>query len=212
VTEIQAPVEEVVAASLDGTRDRILDAALEVLRDVGHGQFSVQKVARRAGVYQGNITYYWPRRRDLVLALALRVVEEYRRGFPIHLPSSASDPRERAELLVRAMVEDAVSIDRVRLLPELWSIANGDPDIAAAVTQSFDEITTALVGELGAAEDDPAAAGVRSALYVVGVAVQGLTAVHIHRPVDDAGMVAAREAVIALLSPVLADALAACRS
>jgi AcrR family transcriptional regulator len=65
----------------DGTRERILEAALAVLRNVGHGQFSVQKVARQAGVYQGNITYYWPRRRDLVLALAVRVVEDFRRAF-----------------------------------------------------------------------------------------------------------------------------------
>ena len=50
----------------EGTRERILEAALVVLRDVGHGQFSVQKVAREAGVFQVNITYYWPRRRDLV--------------------------------------------------------------------------------------------------------------------------------------------------
>ena len=64
-----------------GARERVLEAALVVLRDVGYGQFSVQKVAREAGVYQGNITYYWPRRRDLVLALAVRIVDDYRAAF-----------------------------------------------------------------------------------------------------------------------------------
>lgn len=195
----------------EGTRERILDAALEVLRDVGHGQFSVQKVAREAGVYQGNITYYWPRRRDLVLALALRVVEEYRRAFVVGSTLATGAPEERAAAVVRAMVDDAVSPERVRLLPELWSIANSDADIATAVSECFDDVTAALMTGLGVREDDPGAGGVRAALFVVGTAIQGLTAVHVHRPAQEASMVAVREDVVALHAPVLAAALANCR-
>jgi len=209
-SQADAPVDGADALRPEGTRERILEAALEVLRDVGHGQFSVQKVARAAGVYQGNITYYWPRRRDLVLALALRVVEEYRASFPVTFPIEGEGSAERAAIVVRAMFDDAASAGRVRLLPELWSIANSDPDIAAAVSECFDDVTATLVSDLGVRDGDPCAADVRGALFVIGVAVQGLTAVHVHRPTDEAAMVAAREGLIALHIPVLAAALDAC--
>lgn len=194
----------------EGTRARILEAALEVLRDVGHGQFSVQKVARRAGVYQGNITYYWPRRRDLVLALALHVVEEYRRTFPVHLPTEATDAPTRARFLVGAMLEDAVRSDRVRLLPELWSIANGDPGVAAAITGCYDGVTEDLLIELGVPLDRPCADAVRSAVILAGITAQGFTAVHVHRAADDAALEGVRERLVALHADALAEALAAC--
>jgi AcrR family transcriptional regulator len=196
----------------DDTRERILDAALTVLRDVGHGQFSVQKVARQAGVYQGNITYYWPRRRDLVRALAVRVVDDYRRTFlaGVGAGSSAGTPAERADLLVRAMVADAISEDRVRLLPELWSIANADPEVARAVTCCYEELTEILLGVLGTGPGRPCSEEVTRALFLLGVAVQGLTAVHGHREAGDPVLCAVTEAVIALHVPLLTRALAGC--
>ena len=195
----------------DDTRERILDAALAVLRAVGHGQFSVQKVAREAGVYQGNITYYWPRRRDLALALAVRAVDQYRRDFLAAIDLDGVPAEGQAELLVRAMVVDATSPGRVALLPELWSMANADPEIAAAVTDCYDELTELVLGRLGVPLERPCADAARRALFLVGVAVQGLTAVHGHRSPDDPVLAAMGEAVVELHVPILAQALAGCR-
>jgi AcrR family transcriptional regulator len=194
----------------DDTRERILEAALAVLREFGHGQFSVQKVARHAGVYQGNITYYWPRRRDLVRALATRVVEEYRRGFLAHTEVKELAPDLRAHALVRAMVDDAVTQERIRLLPELWSMANADPDIAQAMTRCFDEVSEALLEVIGAAPDRPCSGRVLRAFSLVGVAVQGLTAVHGHRSPGDPMLTAVKEGIVELHAPLLAAALADC--
>ena len=196
----------------EGTRERILDAAIGVLRDVGHGQFSVQKVARAAGVYQGNITYYWPRRRDLVLALAVRVVEEYRRTFLAHCTPEEQARGSDAAVLVQRMVDDAVSGDRVRLLPELWSLANADPEVARLVSATYDDITDALLEALGVPDGHPAQGGVRRALLAAGMAVQGLTAVHGHRAADDPLLATAREVLAAVHVPLLADALAGVRA
>lgn len=198
------------AAGRDGTRERILDAALEVLRDVGHGQFSVQKVARQAGVYQGNVTYYWPRRRDLVLALAVRVVEEYRRTFLARFDAGRRAPEERAEAFVRWMVDDAIAPDRVQLLPELWSMANADPEIARAVTRSFEDVIEALLADLGAPPGQPCAKAVRTALLLAGVAAQGVTAVHGHRSPDDPTLTEIVEGIVALHGPLVAEALRSC--
>lgn len=195
----------------EGTRERILDAALVVLRDVGHGQFSVQKVAREAGVYQGNITYYWPRRRDLVLALAVRVVEEYRRTFLARFTPEELATDSVADVLVERMIDDAVSEDRVRLLPELWSLANADPEVARIVTATFDDVTSALLEALGVPDGHPEHAGVRRVLLATGMAVQGLTALHGHRPGGDEVLADARAVLAAVHVPLLATALAGAR-
>ena len=195
----------------DATRERIIDAALEVLREVGHGQFSVQKVARRAGVYQGNITYYWPRRRDLVLALAARVIEDYRVAALSALGDDAADPEQRAQAAVRALVEQAVQADRVRVLPELWSMANADPQIAAAVIAAHDDAISGMLRSLGLGDDAPCAADVQRVLLVTGAAIQGLTTLHGHRSVEDPLLVEAKLAVIAQHAALLRDALAGCK-
>jgi AcrR family transcriptional regulator len=202
------PVPEVPVR--DDTRDRILDAAIVVLREVGHGQFSVQKVARHAGVYQGNITYYWPRRRDLVRALAVRVVQDYRHSFLAEVDVSARAPEERAHALVRVMVADAVKPERVRLLPELWSMANADPEIARVVVRCHEEVTDALLESIGAGDGRPCEEEVRRALRLLGVAVQGLTAAHGQRAADDPVLADVTDAVVELHAPLLRAALAGC--
>lgn len=197
------------AGAADDTRERIIDAAVAVLADVGHGQFSVQKVARRAGVYQGNITYYWPRRRDLVLALAMRVADEHRRTFLARLDAAGAASASRAGSVVRAMAEHAVSSERVRLLPELWSMANADPEIAREVARYQDAMVDDLLEHLGVA-GRTGAEGVRGALLLAVAVTSGLTAVLGHRATDDPVRTALVDAVVDLHAPLLSSALVGC--
>lgn len=194
-------------APADDTRERILEAAVEILREVGYGHFSVQKVARRAGVYQGNITYYWPRRRDLVLALALRVIEEYRSTCLTSLDGDGTSSAGRAEAVVRAMVDEAVQPERVRILPELWSMANTDPEIARAVIRSHDEVLDAMLDALGADDASTARSAVQQVLLLVGAAIQGLTAVHGHRGADDPVLGLVKSAIVTHHADLIVDAL-----
>ena len=191
----------------DGTRERVLDAALEVLREVGYGGFSVQKVARSAGVYQGNITYYWPRRRDLVRAVAGRVIDEYRRTFLAGVDLSTRGAADLASATLRWMVVDAVTVERVRLMPEVWSMANADPQVAEEVTRCADEVTDVLAELLGAPAGAPHGAAVRRALRAAGAAALGLTAVHGHRSADDPVLAELIDDVVALHAPALTRAL-----
>lgn len=48
------------------TRVRILHAAMEILNDEGFGALTQTKVAKKAGVRQSHITYYFPARNDLL--------------------------------------------------------------------------------------------------------------------------------------------------
>ena len=204
--DVSAPSVEAGAPS-DDTRERILEAAVEVIREVGYGNFSVQKVARRAGVYQGNITYYWPRRRDLVLALALRVIEDYRSTCLTSLDGASGPSGRSAEVVVRAMVEEAVQPERVLVLPELWSMANADPEIARAVIRSHDEVLGAMLAALGVEGEDKARPAVVQVLLLVGAAIQGLTAVHGHRGPDDPVLRLVKDAIVTHHAELITAAL-----
>ena len=109
------------------------------------------------------------------------------------------------------MIDDAVSEDRVRLLPELWSLANADPEVARIVSSTYDDVTGALLEALGVPDGHPDHAGVRRALLATGMAVQGLTALHDHRPGGDEVLADARAVLAAVHVPLLAAALAGTR-
>ena len=51
-------------------KTRILQAALGVLAEHGAAELTQPKVARAAGVRQSHLTYYFPTRADLLLAVA----------------------------------------------------------------------------------------------------------------------------------------------
>jgi AcrR family transcriptional regulator len=215
MAEEKAPGEAIATAVrtnvvAEDTRERILESAVAVLADVGHGQFSVQKVARHAGVYQGNITYYWPRRRDLMLSLALRVAGEHRATFLARFESIGADATERAASIVRVMMEDAVAPQRARLLPELWSMANADPEVAREVQRCQHEMLEVALEHLRVS-GRRCSGVVRDVLHVILAVMAGLPAVLGDRASDDPVRAALIDAVVDLHAPRLADALAGCR-
>src|SRR6266511_3391280 len=58
-----------------GIRERLLNAAVAILREGGIQGLSQIQVARRARVRQSHLTYYFPRRHDLVEAVAVRFID-----------------------------------------------------------------------------------------------------------------------------------------
>lgn len=185
------------------TRHRILAAGVQVLREVGYGDFSVQKVARAAGVYQGNVTYYWPRRRDLIEALAAFAIQEYQ--------ASVFSGYSRLDLarsgwsacFVEQVVREAVCEDKVRLLPELWSIGNACPDVAAALGALYAAAVELAIATFGLDGDDPSVMPLRRELYLLGLAAEGLTAWFGYRRADDELLVSVQQEIVARFAPAL---------
>ena len=56
-------------------RDRILEAALDLLAQSGAQELTQPRVARAAGVRQSHLTYYFPTRADLMQAVARHSIE-----------------------------------------------------------------------------------------------------------------------------------------
>jgi len=120
-------------------REDILDAAVKILRESGVKMLAQSKVARAAGIPQGHLTYYFPRRADLLVAVARRSVELAVReldGFwsSDGWRSAGDDVRRRALAIVGFLIKDR---ERTRMLLGLLVEAEEDAALRAVLIENF---------------------------------------------------------------------------
>lgn len=108
-------------------RELILDRAVELLRERGFDALSGPQIAKAAGITQGHLTYYFPRKDDLLTAVVHRSFERLQAEFIAHLQSGGvTEARDLARFLIK---------DRARtgLLMQLFVRARHDDALRAQV-------------------------------------------------------------------------------
>jgi AcrR family transcriptional regulator len=128
-------------------RQRILEAALAVLREGGVGALTQARVARRAGVRQSHLTYYFPRRPDLVSETIRRVTGAMagRVGGAL-----AQGGRDGAATLGE-LLEAVEAPEHMRMFVGAIVEGDRDPDVRAILvreTRAFEEaLAAAFAGD-----------------------------------------------------------------
>lgn len=159
-------------------RERILDAALSLLREAGGKKLAQPQVAKAAGVPQGHLTYYFPRRLDLLLGVVQRfaesAIEEVERliGAEGGL-GGAKTPRELAMALARRLIKDQ---ERTRALLALVVESDAAPKVREAVADHTERLLKLLGRLLDRKPEDPDVAIALAALW--GMALQHLVLGH----------------------------------
>lgn len=116
-------------------RDRLLDAGVSLLRDQGASALTQPRIAAAAGVSQSHLTYYFPTRDALLLAIAEHSVDqELQRATA----DSSGHPAER-------LAQAARFLPRVRMM--LGLVASGDRD--PAIRPAFARLATHVREALG---------------------------------------------------------------
>jgi AcrR family transcriptional regulator len=112
------------------TRERILDAAVALLHEQGYGGLTQPRVARASGITQGHLTYYFPRRSALLLAVA---EHSLRTGMRQALNTHEGEPGPRAmiQLVRQALLEK----QRTRTILGLAIASDGDREIKKPLRQ-----------------------------------------------------------------------------
>jgi AcrR family transcriptional regulator len=165
----------VLKATAQGTatRERILDAAFETLREEGFNRTSARAIARRGEFNQALIFYHFGSLIDLLLAAIDRVAEE-RRGRYADVLGSLHSPLELAGQARLLYAEDLDS-GHSTVVAELFAASSGDAELReqmVARMRPWLEFTEQLVvrftagSPLAALIDARAAAGCILALYV----------------------------------------------
>jgi len=133
------------------TRQRLLDATIESLADVGWDRTTVVAVAARAGVSRGAAQHHFATRDDLVVAAISQVREEILTDLRRRVPEVAA--RGDRSLAVVEMLTDVWTSTFGRAATHLWVAASTDPAVRTLVlplerqlNQDIYRVTLELLG------------------------------------------------------------------
>jgi len=133
------------------TRQRLLDATIESLADVGWDRTTVVAVAARAGVSRGAAQHHFATRDDLVTAAVTQVREQLLLDLRQRV-TEVSD-REDRSLAVLEMLADIWTGTFGRAATHLWVAASTDPALQELVlplekrlNRDIFEVTLELLG------------------------------------------------------------------
>jgi AcrR family transcriptional regulator len=104
-------------------RERLLVAAVALVREQGLPKLTQPRVAKAAGVSQSHLTYYFPTRADLVRAVLERAAERQRAG--VRATVAAAD--QGVEALVRELAKTLSLPENTRVLVSFVVAADADP-------------------------------------------------------------------------------------
>lgn len=121
-------------------RDRILEAAVGLLRDSGVKKLAQTQVAKAARVPQGHLTYYFPKKADMLMAVAERFLAMLAADAP---EESADRSRTSAYALdvTKRLIRD---VTRTRMLLGLLVEADRDDDLRAAMIRGATFVRASL--------------------------------------------------------------------
>lgn len=108
-------------------RERLLMAAVALVREQGLPKLTQPRVAKAAGVSQSHLTYYFPTRADLVHAVLERAAERQRAG----VEATVAVADEGVEALVRELAKTSARPENTRVLVSFVLAADTDPTARA---------------------------------------------------------------------------------
>lgn len=132
---------------LTDLRERILKAALEILRARGLAGLTQPRVAKAAGVSQGHLTYYFPTRADLLQAVLKAAVE----GQQANLGGAMTKPVSPKERLA-GLVDALANTENTRVLVSLVLAADENPafrDLYGELVADMRERAAAMLAGAG---------------------------------------------------------------
>ncbi len=108
------------------TIDKIIKSAREVFTEDGHAGLSLRKVAENAGIAVGNLTYHFPTKRSLLMALIEEARADYAQKCLKIFESPEISPLDTIFNMLELYIADARTTHRFFL--QMWSYAASDKE------------------------------------------------------------------------------------
>jgi AcrR family transcriptional regulator len=164
-----------------GARERILDAAIEVLKSDGYAGLTIAKVAARAGESKPLVVYHYGYKQDLVSAAGRSIAEMITNEVLAEIDGATT-----VESVIRgadAGVERVLDEDErvARLYFDLAAVSVIDPEVRRTISEVNEQWREVLVRLITQASDglSPARARVLTVMVIAGL--QGMTLERIER-------------------------------
>ena len=151
------------------SREKLLDAAAELVSEIGSGQLTLDAVAERAGLSKGGLLYNFPTKDALLQAMVQRLVDGVAAEREALRPEAEPGRNLEARLCTAALLKLRQGGTK--------EVANGMLAASAENPRLLDpvrEVITATLGNLKATSDDLDAA------LVGWLAIEGLNSLEMH--------------------------------
>jgi AcrR family transcriptional regulator len=143
-------------------REKILQAALGLLAREGVRSLTQPRVARAAGMRQSHLTYYFPKKKDLVEAVLTHIVE----GMASHLREAVSCGLKEGLRTLYALIVDPI---HMRMFTGLAVEASADEELRELLAASVHRSDQALAQLLGRDPGDPEVQQLVATLWGMGL-------------------------------------------
>jgi AcrR family transcriptional regulator len=166
------------------SREKILDAAAELVREIGSGRLTLDAVAERAGLSKGGLLYNFRTKDALLQAMIQRMIDEVHAEKEAYRATEAPGPNLEARLCVMACL--SMRKGRMREVANGMLAASAEnPNLLEPVRQ----VLKTVLADLKAKSEDPEAA------LLAWLAIEGLNSMAMHSispfSEDDCDMIAA---------------------
>lgn len=144
-------------------RQRILDAALDIVETQGINALTQPRVAKAAGLRQSHLTYYFPRKADLFVALlqASHDRATKRRG--------ASGDKKAFDTAMKSLRNLMFDRHRMRFFLGIVLEASEEPELRAILAAHARSLAEGVAAQFGRTGDDPAVIALIDALRGMGL-------------------------------------------
>ena len=112
-------------------RERLLDAALQSLVELGYARTTTVEVQRRSGTSRGALLHHFPTRADLMAAIVARIGAEREASMRTVLAATALEPISTRDGI--ALIRRMFSGPLYQAELELWSAARTEPELRKAL-------------------------------------------------------------------------------
>src|ERR1700679_1244309 len=129
-----------MAAIKEDRRAQLIEAGLAILREEGLAGFTQARIAARGNLKQGHLTYYFPTRTDILVAVARSAIETQLAGLEKIIGHASS-----IDKAVAAIAAATVQHENTRVLVAMNQASDQKPEVRAL----FNEMTDAFVARLG---------------------------------------------------------------
>lgn len=110
-------------------RAAILQAGQELLKEQGIAALTQPKVARRAGVKQSHLTYYFPKRSDLLLGIAAHTIDGVMADLSARLETATPQ-----DALLKTLGDTMIEGIPPRIMLGLIIAADEEPDLRISLS------------------------------------------------------------------------------
>ena len=117
----------------------LMKAAKEVLIESGYARFTLRSVANAAGVRLNHLQYYYPTKRELVLALTEHIAGTYANAIKDVLAAVPDTPTARFMAWVDFLMEECWTPRTRRFFIQLWGLIESEDAYSGTLLHDFYE-------------------------------------------------------------------------